>query len=367
MNGIPLHKMNWGAYGNSQVKLNENEKIKARNSIQNLNRDSVKLKDLCSEDKFKIGELAKKLSDEKKSMKAIEAKLTKEQKKVEFELQEAMNDNKRITTEMKQLKNGFDESLGQIKQFIQMKRCSLSPIRHSRNISSMSDYTFNQNPFKVRNHESEEQIRSKTPTLPPRANTSCNTSFESERRLFNASSLYEKSDTIRCTTPSTETSFSSLSCQSTSTQTSYDKIIQVKISPYQSHNKQTAGIKQSTALREVKNLQNDLFNLSKGVKDLKSNCVDFIKSSNSYNSQANRNIFKPSEFFQSLGLSNKNQKLPIGSDKENIFASRQNSYIYETVGNPKNKGKKQEDIDVISIDDKYYDDQLFKVLEEIDK
>ena len=78
-------------------------------------KENITLKDLCVEDKAKIGELVKKFADEKREKEELLQKLEEKQKFFEESMKEIRKENEQVAMESIELKEKFKHSINLLK------------------------------------------------------------------------------------------------------------------------------------------------------------------------------------------------------------------------------------------------------------
>lgn len=115
MESVPLHPSHlkssdsWSAKATKAQKTIPNSKNKSKDS--SLQQSEVRLTDLCPEDKARIGELVKRLALEKSQREESESKLEMEKQVKEKQLKRLAKENERIRNETRELKMKYDKSL----------------------------------------------------------------------------------------------------------------------------------------------------------------------------------------------------------------------------------------------------------------
>lgn len=299
-------------------------------TAENSNKN-IKLTDLCLEDKQKIGELANKLSEVKEDRRILEEKLAENARGIDEDLMLVFKKNQKILKEVKDLKFEFENSL----KIIEKERT----IRYPYNpvpIDLLENTHRNQFKTRALSNISTEfsSFHSRTPTIVSKSDTSCDNIF------------YHKPN---------------CSFSHSSTQTPKSKQIQTSIfvpklnltQKFETVSNSEFTFKQSRALKEVKSLQNDICLLSRGMKEMNQKCADSMKNSQILGNKISvfddkSRSMKPSDFFRQLNAAN------FCNNKENINPVQMLSkYVCA-----------QEDI---VMDDTYYDEHLFELIQEIDK
>lgn len=115
MENLPLHPSHlkgsdsWNGKTAKMQKSIPSGKTKSKES--SLQQSEVRLTDLCPEDKARIGELVKRLALEKSQREESESKLEVEKEMKEKQLKRLAKENERIRNETRELKIKYDKSL----------------------------------------------------------------------------------------------------------------------------------------------------------------------------------------------------------------------------------------------------------------
>ena len=123
---------------NQRKPSNSREKEKE----MTLSSNSATLKDLCPEDKAKIGELIKKLAEEKGEKEQLLKKLEEKQTIFENSMKEIRRENEQVALESLELKEKFKHSINLLKNLQKNNEQNKENIQNQRKIEE------NRSPFK---------------------------------------------------------------------------------------------------------------------------------------------------------------------------------------------------------------------------
>ena len=104
--------------------------------------NAATLKDLCPEDKAKIGELIKKLAEEKQEKEELLRKLEEKHKIFESSMKEIRRENEQVALESMELKEKFRHSINLLKNLQKNNE------QNKENIQNQRKFEENRSPFK---------------------------------------------------------------------------------------------------------------------------------------------------------------------------------------------------------------------------
>lgn len=132
MEEFPYHDYTSGWTSSKPVPLNPKvlkkpvkENSPARNSSP---MSQARLKDLCAEDKAKVGELVKRVALEKNQKEELQNKATQDLKEKEKELLKAKKINKKLQKEAEEIRQQFEKSKELLNTYKQMGVSQVSPV-----------------------------------------------------------------------------------------------------------------------------------------------------------------------------------------------------------------------------------------------
>jgi hypothetical protein len=243
-----------------------------------LSSQNVRLQDLCPEDKARIGELLKKLAEEKAQRMQSQELIDKERRNYEKRLKRLKKENAKVKGESQDLKDKFEKSLTLLKTYKeQAQRTDLSPVsvtssEVSHDLPSQKFLSYSPEPSLPSSSEPSPQKDLPYTLRPSKAPLQLPTAVRPDSRSAYSQTTEDKG--IQAEGDLSYSDFSKLEESSFGQKILYDTVSpQVESAvlspPYE--------LEQRSALDEVKSLKADINSLSASLMKLKGSSMSVSK------------------------------------------------------------------------------------------